>query len=102
MDQAAEQFPPLDLWHDLHRLEVVVLLRCSKVNAAVGSLGVVVPGVARENAVQMTATEDQGPVENLMAEGLHDALGKGIVMSLQLQMVLKLRGASLSPIPSIP
>ena len=78
MDQAAEEITPLDLWHGVHRVDVALLLRCSKVNAAVRSLGVVVTGVAREHMVEMTASEDQGPVEGFVAQCLHGSLGKGI------------------------
>jgi hypothetical protein len=57
VDQAAEQFPPLYLGHDLHRLDVALPIQCPKVDAAVGSRGVVVTSVARKDAVQMTATD---------------------------------------------
>jgi hypothetical protein len=30
VDQAAEEITPFDLWHDLHRVDVALLLRCSK------------------------------------------------------------------------
>jgi hypothetical protein len=43
VDQAAEEITPLDLWHDRHRLNVALLLRYSKLDAAVRSLGVVGP-----------------------------------------------------------
>src|SRR5664280_1604626 len=66
VDQAAEQFPPLHLGHDLHRLDMALPIRCPKVDVAVGSRSVVVTSVARKDAVQMTATEEQRPVEDLM------------------------------------
>jgi hypothetical protein len=65
VDQAAEEITPFDLWHDRHRLNVALLLRYSQLDAAVRSLGVVVTGVARENTIEMTATEDQGPFDLL-------------------------------------
>ena len=102
MDQAAEEIAPLDLGNDLNRLDVALLLRCSKVKAAVRSRGVVMADVARKNSVEMTETEDKSPVEGFMTQRLHGALGKGVVISLQLQTVLSVRKGSPSPIPSIP
>jgi trimethylamine:corrinoid methyltransferase-like protein len=43
VNQAAEEITPLDLWHNLDRDDVALLLRCSKVNAAVRSFLVVGP-----------------------------------------------------------
>ena len=78
MDQAAEEITPLALWHDLQRVDVALLPRYSKLDPAVRSLGVVVAGVARGNTVEMTASEDQGPVEGFVAQRLQAALGEGI------------------------
>src|SRR5450756_1016959 len=77
-DQAAKEITPPDLWHDLHRIDVALLLRYSKLDPAVRSLGVVVTGVAREDTVEMTAAEDQGPVQGLVPQRLHAALGKRV------------------------
>src|ERR1019366_5407951 len=78
VDQAAEEITPFDLWRDLHRLDVALLLRYAQLDAAVRSLGVVVAGVAREHMVEMTASEDKSPVEGFMAQCLHGSLGKGV------------------------
>jgi hypothetical protein len=43
VDQAAEEITPLDLWHDLHRLDVALPVRYSQRDPAVRSLGVVGP-----------------------------------------------------------
>jgi hypothetical protein len=43
VDQSTEEITSLDLWHDLDRVDVALLLRCSKVNAAMRSLLVVGP-----------------------------------------------------------
>ena len=63
MDQTAEEITTFDLWHDRHRVDVALLLRYAQRDAAVSSLGVVVAGVARKNTVEMTASQDQSPVE---------------------------------------
>jgi hypothetical protein len=78
VDQAAEEITPLDLWHDRHRIDGALLVRYSKRDAAVRSLGVVVTGVAREHMVEMAASKDQGPVQDLVTQCLHGPLGKGI------------------------
>ena len=49
VDQTAEEITTFDLWHDLHRVDVALLVRYSKLDAAVRSLGVVVTGAARQN-----------------------------------------------------
>jgi hypothetical protein len=49
VNQAAKETTPLDLWRYLQRVGVAQLLRYSKIDAAVRSLGVVVTGAAREN-----------------------------------------------------
>jgi len=43
MDESPEMISPLDVRHDLDRVDVALLLRCSKVNAAMRSLLVVGP-----------------------------------------------------------
>jgi hypothetical protein len=43
VDQTAEEITPLDLWDDLHPVDVALLLRYSKRDAAVRSPGVVGP-----------------------------------------------------------
>jgi hypothetical protein len=78
VDQAAEEITPFDLWHDRHRVDVALLVRYSKLDPAVRWLGVVTTSVARRNTVEMTASEDQGPVQGFVAQCLHGPLGKGI------------------------
>lgn len=68
MDQAAEEIAPLDFRHDLHRVDVAQPLRHTWFDPTVGTLGVVMAGVAREDAVQVAASEDQGPVQHLVAK----------------------------------
>ncbi len=78
VDQAAEQIPPLDQRHDLHGLDVTPPLRYSQLDPAVRSLGIVVTSIACKDAIEMTAAEDQGPIEDLVTQCLHAALGEGI------------------------
>ena len=78
VDQAAEEIVPFDLRHDADRVGVTQLLRYPKLNPAVRSLGVVVPGVARENPVELAASEDQRPVEGFVTQCLHQTLGTRI------------------------
>lgn len=70
VDQAAEDIAPLDVGHELHRVDVAQPLRHPKLDPTVGTLGVVVDGVARENTVQVAASKDQGPAQHLVAKGL--------------------------------
>jgi hypothetical protein len=43
VDQATEEITPFDLWHGLHRVDVALLVRYSKRDPTVRSLGVVGP-----------------------------------------------------------
>jgi hypothetical protein len=54
-----------------------------------------VAGVARKHTVEMTATENQGPVQGLVAQRLHAALGNGIGLG-------DLMGVRMIRMPSLP
>jgi hypothetical protein len=62
VDQAAEEITPLDLWHDLHRFDIALLVGYSKLDPAVRTFGIV---TCRSSAAPWTAP---GSVETGLLE----------------------------------
>jgi hypothetical protein len=55
---------------------------------------VVMRDVLRQGSLEMTATEDEEPVEALPADAADEALGKRVIARLQLHPAVKVRAVS--------
>ena len=78
VDESAEELAAVHAWRCCCLLERDRSVGREQVERAVGSVLVVVPTVDAENVFEVSAAEDEEPVETIGADGAHPAFGVGV------------------------